>query len=80
MTTVKVAITVDSYLLAQVDALVADRVYPNRSKAFQAALQEVVAKKRRSRLARECAKLEPQQEQNLAEVGLEQELAAWPEY
>ena len=80
MATTKVAVTIDSELLAQVDHLVAQRVFPNRSKAFQEALQDKLIRMRRSRLARESAKLDPRMEQALAEEGIDQELAAWPEY
>ena len=80
MATTKVAITIDSELLAQVDHLVAQRVFPNRSKAIQEALRDKLIRMRRSRLARESAKLDPRIEQALAEEGIDQELAAWPEY
>jgi len=80
MATTKVAVTIDTELLAQVDQLVAQHIFPNRSKAIQAALQDKLSRMRRSRLARESAKLDPQREQALAEAGMDQELAAWPEY
>ena len=80
MATTKVAVTIDSELLAQVDQLVAQQVFPNRSKAFQEALQDKLTRMRRSRLARESAKLDPQIEQSLAEEGMDQELDAWPAY
>ncbi len=80
MATTKVAVTIDADLLAQVDLLVAQHVFPNRSKAIQAALQDKLTRIRRSRLARESAKLDPCLEQALAEEGMDQELAAWPEY
>ena len=80
MTTTKVAVTIDSELLAQLDQLVAQHVFPNRSKAIQEALQDKLTRMRRSRLARESAKLDPRLEQSLAEEGMDQELAAWPEY
>lgn len=80
MTTTKVAVTIDTDLLAQVDQLVAQQVFPNRSKAIQEALQDKLTRMRRSRLARESAKLDPRVEQALAEEGLDQEFAAWPEY
>ena len=80
MPTTKVAVTIDTELLAQVDQLVAQRVFPNRSKAIQAALHDKVARLQRSRLARESAKLDPQTEQRLAEEGLDQELTTWPAY
>lgn len=80
MATTKVAVTIDTELLAQVDQLVAQRIFPNRSKAIQEALRDKLTRMRRSRLARESAKLDPQTEQSLAEEGMDQELAAWPEY
>jgi metal-responsive CopG/Arc/MetJ family transcriptional regulator len=80
MTTTKVAVTIDSELLAQVDQLVAQHVFPNRSKAIQEALRDKLTRMRRSRLARESAKLDPSMEQALAEEGMNRELAAWPEY
>ncbi|GAB4421570.1 MAG: hypothetical protein Fur0044_19150 [Anaerolineae bacterium] len=80
MSTTKVAITIDQTLLAEIDRLVEQRVFPNRSKAVQEAVQDKLARIRRSRLAGECAKLDPQAEQTLAEEGMDQELAGWPEY
>ena len=80
MATTKVAVTIDTALLAEVDQLVAQHVFPNRSKAIQEALQDKLTRMRRSRLARESAKLDAREEQALAEERIEQELAAWPEY
>ena len=34
----------------------------------------------RRRLARECAKLDPKQERQLADLGLSAEITEWPEY
>lgn len=75
----KIAITVDEQALAEIDQLVADGMFPNRSKAFEAAIQERLARLRRSRLARECAKLDPSEEQALAEEGYAGE-TEWPAY
>ncbi len=80
MATSKVAVTIDSELLAEVDQLVAQRVFSNRSKAFQEALHDKLMRTQRSRLARESAKLDPGVEQALAEEGIDQELATWPAY
>lgn len=80
MATTKVAVTIESELLAEVDQLVAERVFPNRSKAIQEALRDTLDRMRRNRLARECAKLDPVEEQAMAEEGIELELAVWPEY
>ena len=80
MATTKVAVTIDTDLLAELDQLVAQQIFPNRSRAIQEALQDKLVRMRRSRLARECAKLDPREEQALAEEGMEQELSTWPAY
>ena len=80
MTTTKVAITIDSDLLTELDRLVAQHVFPNRSRAIQEALADKLARMRHRRLARECAKLNVAEEQSMAEEGLEQDIYQWPEY
>ena len=80
MSSIKVAITLEREVLERVDRLVAKRVFPNRSRAIQSAVAEKLARMERSRLASECAKLDPKFEKALAEKGLGQELDAWPEY
>jgi metal-responsive CopG/Arc/MetJ family transcriptional regulator len=80
MAATKVAVTIDTGLLTQIDALVKQQVFRNRSKAIQEAVQDKLARLKRTRLARECAKLNRQQEQALAEEGMEKELESWPEY
>ena len=76
----KVAITLDERTLHQVDHLVQKHVYPNRSKAIQEAVAEKLARMDKSRLARECAKLNPKEERALADEGLSEEMAQWPKY
>ena len=80
MSSVKVAITLDSGTLERVDGLVAKRVFSNRSCAIQSAVAEKLARMDRGRLASECAKLDSKYEKALAEEGLGQELERWPEY
>ena len=80
MSQTKVAITIEEGVLARVDALVRRKVYKNRSKAIQDAVQEKLARLERSRLAEECAKLDPAFEKAMADEGLSEELAAWPKY
>lgn len=75
----KIAISVDKEALAEIDALVAGGVYPNRSRAIEVALEERIAKHRRTRLARQCALLNPADEQALAEERFDGD-AEWPEY
>jgi metal-responsive CopG/Arc/MetJ family transcriptional regulator len=76
----KVAITLESDLLARLDQLVAGHHFPSRSGAIAEAVAEKLNRLDRSRLARECAKLDPRYEQRLADEGLAEDLAEWPEY
>ena len=80
MSTQKVAITLEEKTLTKLDRLVKARMFPNRSKAIQEAVEEKLSRIDRRRLARECAKLNPKEERRLAEEGLSLELAQWPEY
>lgn len=80
MAATKVAITIDSVLLAELDRLVAQEVFPNRSKAIQEALSDKLARMRRRRLAHESAKLSIAEEQACAEEGMQQDMEQWPEY
>ena len=80
MSASKVAISIDSALLAEIDGLVARHVFTSRSQAIQTAAREKLARLKRRRLAEECAKLDPAYEKRMAEEGMSQELALWPEY
>jgi Arc/MetJ-type ribon-helix-helix transcriptional regulator len=80
MVTTKVAITIDSELIAQVDDLVTQQVFPNRSKAIQSAIEDKLVSFRRSRLERELMNLDPLEEQQLADEGIAQEFPRCPEY
>jgi metal-responsive CopG/Arc/MetJ family transcriptional regulator len=76
----KIAITIDDKLLKQLDYMVKSRGFPNRSKAIQEAVADKLKRLERTRLARECAKLDPDYEQNMAEEGFSTEIDEWPEY
>jgi metal-responsive CopG/Arc/MetJ family transcriptional regulator len=76
----KVALTIDSQLLERVDDLVARQRFRNRSQAVESALAEKLARLARRRLAEECAKLDPREEQHLADEGLAAADESWPEY
>jgi Arc/MetJ-type ribon-helix-helix transcriptional regulator len=75
----KIAITLDEEAVAEIDRLVRQGVFPNRSKAIEEAVHDRIAKLHRSRLARECAKLDIREEQALADEGYAGE-SEWPEY
>lgn len=79
MSAAKIAISIDSRALALVDQLVLRGLFPNRSRLIQAAVMEKLERVHRTRLARECAKLEPERERAEAEEYLAGE-TAWPEY
>ena len=80
MATSKIAITIDEKLVKQLDNLVNSQVFPNRSKAIQEAVEEKLKRMEKIRLAKECAKLDPNYEQTLAEEGFSSEIEEWPEY
>jgi Arc/MetJ-type ribon-helix-helix transcriptional regulator len=76
----KVAVTLDSEVLGELDELIAQRRFPNRSQAIEAAVAEKLERLARTRLAREAAKLDRDEEKSFAEEGMDSELASWPEY
>ena len=80
MSASKVAVSIQPELLAELDNFVAKRVFSSRSQAVQVAVQEKIARLKRHRLAEKCAKLDPAEEQALAEVGLARDYEEWPEY
>jgi len=76
----KIAITVDETTLGRVDRLVRSGIYPSRSRAIQEAVEEKLQRLDKTRLARECAKLDPNSEKAMADEGLARDVAQWPEY
>ena len=76
----KIAITIDDRMLKQIDILVKSKFYPNRSKAIQEAVAEKLMRLEKRRLAEECAKLDSDFEQSMAEEGFSAEMEEWPEY
>jgi Arc/MetJ-type ribon-helix-helix transcriptional regulator len=76
----KVAVTLDPGVLGELDELVAQGRFPSRSQAIEAAIAEKLERLAGTRLAREVAKLNPDEERAFAEEGMDSELAAWPEY
>ena len=70
MAKIKIAISLDESTLNRLDQLVNKQVFPNRSQAIEEAVAEKLARLEKSRLAQECAKLDPRFEKSLAEEGL----------
>lgn len=79
MSSAKIAISLDSDSLRQLDRLVEDGIFPSRSKLIQDAVAEKLQRLRRVRLATECGKLQKEVEQAAAEEIFSGE-AEWPEY
>jgi len=80
MSRAKVAITLDETSLKRLDRLVDTSAFPSRSAAIQHAVDATLDRLDHGRLARECAKLDPAFERAMADEGLSDDLAAWPEY
>jgi metal-responsive CopG/Arc/MetJ family transcriptional regulator len=68
MSKTKVAVTLNTELLDELDELIARRQFPNRSQAIETAVAEKLARLARTRLALEAAKLDPREEKALAEA------------
>ena len=74
----KIAITLDRKTVADLDRWVREGLYSNRSRALQSAVDLLAEREKRTRLARELAKLDPEEEKQMVEEGLGD--ASWPEY
>jgi len=76
----KIAITLDEEFIGELDRLVDQHVFQSRSQAIQEAVSEKLLRLNRSRLAKECAKLQPAFEKAMAEEGMTEDMSQWPEY
>mgnify|MGYP001580123257 FL=1 len=80
MSKTKIAITLDEKFVEEIDHLVDRHLFPSRSQAIQDAVEEKLSKMKRTRLAKECVKLDRAFEKAMAEEGLSEDLSQWPEY
>ena len=76
----KIAITIERDLLRGVDAEVGARRFASRSEAIAQAVARERDHLRRTRLARECAKLDVRAERREADQGLPWDAESWPAY
>jgi len=76
----KIAVTLEREFIGELDRLVSERVFQNRSQAIQQAVSEKLLRLKRSRLATECAKLNPTLEKAMADEGLAGDVEEWPQY
>ena len=79
MGTTKVAISLETKTLKEIDRLVHEGRFPSRSRAVQTALAEMTARHKHQRLIQELAKLDSKEEQELADEFFAGE-TPWPEY
>ena len=80
MSASKIAISIDTVLLSQLDELVQERKFASRSQLIQKAVEEKLLRVRKTRLARELEKIDPKAEKKLANERLVAEENLWPEY
>jgi len=66
----KIAISISKKILDLVDRFVLIRHFTNRSQAIEEAVEEKLERLERTRLARECSKLDPTFEKAMVEEGL----------
>jgi metal-responsive CopG/Arc/MetJ family transcriptional regulator len=79
-TSAKIAISIDRRILDRIDSLVVKKIYANRSKAIQSAIEEKIFRIDKTRLVLESAKLNKAEEQKLADESINGDLLEWPEY
>ena len=76
----KIAITLDEDFIAEIDHLIKEHKFMNRSQAIQEAVKDKLQRLRKSRLAEECSKLDSSFEKAMAEEGISEDMSEWPEY
>jgi metal-responsive CopG/Arc/MetJ family transcriptional regulator len=80
MQATKVDIFLDEGLLQRLDHLIVAGSFRDRNEAVQTAVAEKIERMNTSLLVRECAKLDPHSEQEMADESLSTDLASWPKY
>ena len=80
MTKAKIAITVSPHVLSRLDAWVQSEHYASRSEAIEQAVEAQLQRLDRTRLAAQCALLNVDEEQAIADMGLTADAATWPAF
>jgi Arc/MetJ-type ribon-helix-helix transcriptional regulator len=76
----KIAISIEPSLLKQIDSLVSRKLFRSRSEIFQIAVTKQIELLDEDAFKRECAKLDPVEEQVFADIGISTDLTEWPAY
>ncbi len=76
----KIAITVSPLVLNRLDAWVQNEHFASRSEAIEQAVEAQLQRLERTRLSAQCALLDADDEQAMADEGLTADTAAWPAF
>lgn len=76
----KIAITLDKQSIGELDRLVKEHIFRNRSQAIQEAISEKLLHLKKTRLIVESSKLDSVFEKKLSDEGLTADVQEWPEY
>ena len=76
----KIAITLEERSVEELDRLVDKKVFQNRSQAIQQAVNEKLLRMKKTRLLKECDKLDSKFERGLSEEGFAEDIEQWPGY
>jgi len=76
----KIAITLDRESIGELDRLIQEDVFRNRSQAIQEAISEKLLRLKKTRLIAESSKLDAVFERKLSEEGIAGDVKEWPEY
>ena len=76
----KIAITLEEWSVEELDRLVDNKVFPNRSQAIQQAVNEKLSRMKKTRLIKECGQLDFSFERGLSEEGFAEDAEQWPGY
>lgn len=79
MSAAKIAISMSPKILRKIDSLVKKRVYRSRSEVVETALEEMLVQVDKALLWRECAKMDPREEQAMSEERYKADVE-WPKY
>lgn len=64
----------------RLDRCAPEGAFPSRSRTIQETVEEKLDRVERTRLAQECSRLDPEFEELLAEEGMPEEHAEWPQF
>ena len=76
----KIAVSIDGRVLDRLDDLVRGGNIASRSQGVERAVEEMLERIYSDLFERECAKLDPEEAQRLAEEGMDPDVLEWPEY